>query len=53
VLELKIKIESSFLKTIEETLFIKKFRDVEEFEIIDKRMKSLNQKLRKVKELNA
>jgi hypothetical protein len=31
LLELKIKIESPFLKTIEETLFIKKFRDVEEF----------------------
>lgn len=45
-----MRIESAFLKTIEEKIFIKKFRDVEDFEIVDRKLKSIAQKLKFIKE---
>ena len=52
LLEIKVSVESPFLKSVSETIYLKKVRDVSEEETIKKAIDHLSKKVKNLRENN-
>ena len=52
LLEIKVSVESPFLKSVSETIYLKKVRDVSEEETVKKAIDHLSKKVKNLRENN-